>query len=170
MPLEQLIWDGQSATRNDPHTYAAPDGADWQKITSQVQATQRAVAESAGAFTLMTGQNMLAGQPFYVFNNRIWPAQANDETHADACGFVFVDAPTGSEAVCGSSGQVTREDWSAVALTEKLSLGATYFLHPTIAGLITTEPPSLPGEFVVQLGKALTPETLDIRIESPIGL
>ena len=176
MPLEQLAWDGDSATRkDDPNRYAAPDGADWQEITKQLQMTQDATiqllnAQDTPPLTLVAGQTMIVGQPFYMALNKIWPAQADDPTHADVCGFTLDNATPNSDTYCTTKGQVSRNDWTPIAGTETLVPGLSYYLHPTVAGMITDTAPNLPGQFVVHLGKATAPNTLDIKIEQPIGL
>ena len=175
MPLEQLAWDGNSPSRQDPNIYAAPDGSDWQEITKQLQVTQEATiqllnTQEAPPLTLLAGQSFIAGQPFYMAADKIWPSQANDLTHADVCGFTLDDATLNNETTCTTKGQVSRDDWTPVAGTEELTPGLSYYLHPTVAGMITETPPSLPGQYVVHLGKATAPKTLDLRIEQPIGL
>jgi hypothetical protein len=169
MSLEQLGWDGTSETRQDTRIYAAPDGSDWDSLLLWVDAVQQAL-QGNEQLNLVAGQNLLAGQPFYMAYGAIWPAQANDETLADACGVTIADAEVNDGVACVTRGQVTRTDWSPVAGYIDLIPGATYYLHPTVAGTITTVAPILPGHFVVSLGKAVSPTTLDVNIEKPIGL
>ena len=169
MSLEQLGWDGTSETRPDTRIYAAPDGSDWDEMLVWVKAVQEAL-QGGEQLSLVAGQNLIAGQPFYMAYDAIWPAQANDETLADACGLTIADAEVNDTVPCVTRGQVTRTDWSPIAGTAELEPGATYYLHPTVAGTMTTVAPSLTGHFVVPLGKAVSITTLDVNIEKPIGL
>lgn len=51
-----------------------------------------------------------------------------------------------------------------------LTAGATYYLSPTTAGLITVTPVSATGQYNVRLGKAVSATEFEIRIERPILL
>lgn len=167
MPLEQLAWDGRSKTRQDPLVYAAPDGSDWWMMTQQVQEAQQAASQ---AVELLAGQAVIAGQPICLQGDTMYPAQAIDSLLADAWGFTASDGAADTGVTCITRGQLTIEDWTPIAGNATLEPGSTYYLHPSVAGMITTTAPTLPGQFVVPLGKALSPLTLDVRIESPIQL
>jgi hypothetical protein len=167
MPLEQLAWDGSSKTRKDPRVYAAPDGADWWAVTQQVQEAQQAASQ---VVMLVAGQTLLAGQPVYLSEDAMRPAQAIDPLLADAWGFAASDGAEDDDVACTTNGQITLEDWTPIIGTPTLTPGATYYLHPLIAGMMMTTPPATPGQFVVALGKALSPLTFGVKIEAPIGL
>jgi hypothetical protein len=169
MPLEQLNWDGLSRTRPDPTIYAAPDGDDWNMLMAWVQAVQQ-VQQGAPILELIAGQNLLAGQPFYMASGLIWPSQADSEGHANVCGFTTQDAGPNSPILVVTRGQVTRDDWTPIIGAEFLEPGAAYFLSPNIAGMLTTVAPTTMGQFVVPLGKAVSPTTFDVNVEQPIGL
>ena len=169
MPLEQLGWDGSSKTRSDPHAYAAPDGADWNSMTDWAVSVQ--VAQQGGAqLNLIAGQNLLAGQPYYMADDAIWPAQASDATLAEVCGFTAEDGTPNFAVGCLTRGQITRADWTPITGTPELEPGKDYYLSPDLAGTMTPEAPTLMGHYVVSLGKAVTLNTFDVSIGKPIGL
>lgn len=51
-----------------------------------------------------------------------------------------------------------------------LTAGATYYLSPTTAGLITLVAPTATGQYVIRVGKAVSATEFEIRIERPILL
>ena len=169
MSLEQLGWDGLSRTRQDPTIYAAPDGDDWNELLSWVAAVQ-GVLSGTPVLEVVAGQSLEAGQPFYMASGLIWPAQAEDEAHANACGFTTADADANGPVVVITRGQVTRQDWTPIIGAISLDPGTDYYLSPTVAGTMTTVPPTTTGQYVVPLGKAVSPTTFDVSIEKPIGL
>lgn len=67
-------------------------------------------------------------------------------------------------------GQITLSDWTAVTGTTTLSAGAIYFLSETTAGQMTTTPPTLSGETILRVGRALTDTQFDIEIAQPVLL
>lgn len=59
---------------------------------------------------------------------------------------------------------LTAAQWAAVSgETNGLTPGAIYYLSATTAGAITSTAPSTAGQYVVQVGMALSATTLDIR-------
>lgn len=167
MPIQQLAWDGSSKTRPNPQVYAAPDGADWWAVTQQVREAQQAASQ---VVSVVAGQNLLAGQPLCLSGDVAFPAQAIDLLLADAWGFAASDGVTDSDVACTTNGQITLENWMPISGSTTLIPGATYYLHPLVAGTMTTTPPDVPGQFVVALGKAISPLTFGVKIEAPIGL
>lgn len=169
MSLEQLAWDGLSRTRPDPTIYAAPDGDDWNELMGWVQAMQTVVAGTP-ILELVAGQTLLAGMPFYMASGLIWPAQANNEGYANVCGFTASDAAANGPVVVLTRGQVTRTDWTPIIGTPLLTPGTDYYLDTNVAGMMTAVAPTLMGQYVVPLGKAVSTTTFDVNIEKPIGL
>jgi hypothetical protein len=132
-----------------------------------VQEAQQAASQ---VVSVVAGQNLIAGQPLYLSGDVAYPAQAIDLLLADAWGFAASDGAADTDVACTTNGQITLENWMPISGSPTLIPGATYYLHPLIAGTITTTPPTTPGQFVVALGKALTPLTFGVKIETPIGL
>lgn len=58
-------------------------------------------------------------------------------------------------------------DWTDVTGSETLSPAGLYFLSVT-PGLLTLTPPSLSGQSVQQIGRAVSPTVLEISITPPI--
>lgn len=69
-----------------------------------------------------------------------------------------------------TEGKITKSDWSGVAGTATLTVGAIYYLSATTAGRITTTAPTTGGQYVVKVGRATSATVLDVEIESPIRL
>lgn len=83
-----------------------------------------------------------------------------------------------SEAESIVAGVVTAVDGSTVTLCvagvatglSGLTPGARYYVSSSVAGSLTATAPSAPGQYVAQVGIALTTSTLLIQIHTPIGL
>lgn len=99
---------------------------------------------------------MIAGQPFYIGNDgRIYPADYI--SFPEVVGFTTTD---GADTVsCRTSGQLRLAGWG-------LTAGAAYFLAGP--GMISTSVPTT--GYVVELGRALDSDTLDVKINSPVRL
>jgi hypothetical protein len=97
-------------------------------------------------------------------------AQADAMPKAGIVGFAISEALAGFACNYVTEGKVTRDDWSLVASTSTLAAGQVYFLDPAKPGRITSTPPSLAGNYLVRVGRAISPLSLDIEIEPPIRL
>jgi hypothetical protein len=131
---------------------------------SEVLIIERLTNDNAGTIVI--------GQPVYVKSNgNIDLAQADDANTAQVIGLVFDDAipSTGLGAVAvGGALTATTAEWDIVAgTTGGLTPGAIYYL--SVAGKLTETPPSSIGEYVTQVGYAISPTVLIIEIE-PISL
>lgn len=69
-----------------------------------------------------------------------------------------------------SRSAVTMSDWTAVVGSASLVPGARYFLHPTIAGRLTTTPPVSVGQVVAFVGQALSASAFVFDSSDPIIL
>lgn len=107
--------------------------------------------------------SMAIGEVAYIFG-----AGAVKKARADALatmeGFYFAAA-----AIAPAAAGYFQSGGTLAGLSG-LTAGATYYLSPTTAGLITVTPPSATGQFVVRLGKAVSATEFEIRIERPIKL
>jgi hypothetical protein len=66
---------------------------------------------------------------------------------------------------------LTTGQWDAVTgETGGLVAGGIYFLSATIAGRLTRTAPNTSGQYVLQIGKAVAPQALEISITVPILL
>lgn len=153
MSVEQLIWDGTSPTRSDPTVYKRPDGADWNMITKQLQVCQ---ASAYSQLVLTAGQYMPSGTPFYIGNDgKIYPT--DHISFPEAAGFT-TQSGVGALSVT-TNGKVTVPGWG-------LAAGGVYFLNGV--GLISTSVPTT--GYIVEVGRALSSDTLDVKINSPVRL
>lgn len=62
-------------------------------------------------------------------------------------------------------------DWDIITgESGGLRAGMDYFLRTDLTGGISSTPPTAVNNFVVKVGKAISPTVLDINIEPPIEL
>ena len=119
---------------------------------------------------LVTAEDITAGMAIRVdFNGKAAAAQADSLTTSDVFGFAEEDVATGFTLTV-SRDRVTLSDWTDLTGSASLSKGTTYYLHPSIAGGITSTPPTTGGQTVVEIGEALTEQTLAINISPAILL
>lgn len=81
---------------------------------------------------------------------------------------VSIDAALVSHNGTIQTGQTLElSDWTAVIGSTTLSPAGLYFLSVT-PGLLTLTPPSMTGQIVQQIGRAVSPTVLEISIQPPI--
>jgi hypothetical protein len=117
---------------------------------------------------------MIAGQ--VVYNNS---ADSIEKAKADAsgtskpvgmCQAAITAAASGNIVVNGVL-TLTTAQWDALAgTTGGLAAGTVYYLSPTTPGLITSTPPSTIGQFLVELGMAISTTELKVQIRQTIAL
>lgn len=103
------------------------------------------------------------------------------KARADALGTTKVlglvlDSPSITNGVSGNilvSGIITltTAQWDAIAgTTGGLAFGVRYYLSPTTAGSLTSTAPSTVGQYVVQIGMALSTTEMIVEIQTEILL
>ncbi len=113
----------------------------------------------------------LKGFAVYVpSNGHADNARADDFATSGVVGICAGDVEAGSAGVLQTEGQITRDDWTAVAGVASLTPGVVYYLSPTTAGQITSTAPTAAGQSVVVIGRATCVDTLDIELSPPILL
>jgi hypothetical protein len=135
--------------------------------------------QSGGDDTVLTNANAAAVvvcAPVYVSaNDSFDKAQANAPATTDVFGLVS-QSPSVAAGATGPvrSGGVlaaTTAQWDAVAgTTGGMARGTYYYLDPATAGKLTATAPSTAGQFVVEVGLALSTTELLIRPRPPILL
>ena len=119
---------------------------------------------------LVTAEDITAGMAIRVdFAGKAAAAQADALATSDVFGFAEGDVATGFTLTV-TRDRVTLADWTDLTGAASLTKGATYYLHPTIAGGITTTAPVTAGQCVVEIGEALTEQILAINISPAILL
>ena len=114
---------------------------------------------------IVFAENVTKGQVIFINENGVaLLAQANTESTTGATGFVIAEGQYITE------GQITLGDWTALAGTSQLLPGDVYYLSTTNAGSISEVAPTTPGTYVVAVGRAIGPNTLDVEIQLPILL
>ena len=126
----------------------------------------------SGAVTAETDDALVPGSPVYAKSNgHFGLALATAFPQTRFAGFSrTTTAPTfAAEVVTGGPLELTPAEWDTVtSQVGGLTPGSVYFLSTTVAGTITTIPPS--NLFSVKVGKAITPTTLDVDPRNPIKL
>ena len=106
-------------------------------------------------------------------------ADAVSKARANASGTAFPIGMAEATISNGASGNIiiegvvtlTTGEWDALAGTSGgLAYGTTYYLDPSTAGLITSTAPSTVGQFVVEIGRALSTTELVLDIQQTIKL
>ena len=105
----------------------------------------------------------IIGDVVYIFTaDTVKLAQANAAATAEA---IAIAAATIAPAAVGSY-----QTSGTLAGLTGLVAGSTYFLSPTVPGGTTTTVPTAAGQWVVEIGKAISTTELLIRIREPIAL
>lgn len=97
-------------------------------------------------------------------------AKADNSSTAQAVGVAIEDANAAEACSYITEGQVERGDWTTIADVVSLTPGVSYFSSAATAGKITATAPTIVGQYVVRVGRAISATKLDIEIESPILL
>lgn len=134
------------------------------------QGQLQGAAERDDEFTRQADELVLAGQPVYITNTGTFKlAKALAPTHVIA-GFALADINTGFAGTIISDGKLVLANWSNIIGSVSLSVGVEYFLSTVNFGQIipTSLLPSLniPGPYIVQVGRAIKSDTLDIKLEA----
>jgi hypothetical protein len=115
----------------------------------------------------VAGVNLTAGMPVCIdrTSGKMVPAQSSLSAYCNAIGLATTDVAAGFAASAGRD-LFTQPDWTAVIGTPFLTPGVTYFLDET--GGLTSDPPSAVGLFLVTVGIAVGPTTLNVSPQPPI--
>lgn len=114
--------------------------------------------------TVTANETIAIGQPVYVTgNNTVNLADADSINTSHVLGLAETAGTANGTMNVLSSGTVNQADWTSVIGSATLTPGAVYYLS-TIAGQLTTTPPSGDGNTVVSCGIAITTTKLDIEI------
>jgi len=120
--------------------------------------------------TKQAAQNILAGQP--VISNltgQLILAQANFINNCKAPVIAGTSGNIGQSVQLAAS-YLTLSDWSGVIGSPSLIANVMYFLSASVAGTMTSTPPSAAGEIVLRMGLAIDGQTLAILTNNPIQL
>lgn len=133
-----------------------------------IQAWQRLTAEALP--TAITNDAVIVGQPLRMApTGRLNLAIATSQAGARVVGLVAQDAAAGSTTTYRTEGAIERSDWTPITGTAELVPGAAYFLAGSSGRLSTTAPTSS-GQWITEVGKALSTRVLDLEIQPSIGL
>lgn len=106
-------------------------------------------------------------------------------THSSGSGFTLADASGTAKPATGitresiantvsgkvqTEGLITLADWTASTGSSTLAAKANYFSDPANPGKMTTTAPSTTGHVTQLVGVAVSTDTMDLKLESPILL
>lgn len=136
-----------------------------------------AVSSEVDVIALTNGGTPAApiGSPVYISgNNAFQLARANAGATVNVIGLVreanIAAAANGTVQTDGTLTATTAQ-WDAITgESGGLVAGGVYFLGAAAAGRLTRTAPTTQGEYVLQIGKAISAETLEITITVPIQL
>jgi len=112
-----------------------------------------------------------AGQPIYISGADTFKlGQANSLNTAKVIGLLREDIAAGGTGMVQLDGILELPDWSAVVGSSTLTAGASYYLDPDNAGMLTVTPPTATGQYLVYIGKALSTTAINLDIARPIIL
>jgi hypothetical protein len=131
-------------------------------------------------------------QPGDTLNAPVTETETQQWTNGDAAGHVLgsvvylsaadtvrlaqANAAAPAEAIAVATGAIANgavggyQSGGTLAGLAGLTAGATYFLSPGTAGGMTTTVPAAAGNYIVELGKAISATEFLIRIRTPILL
>ncbi len=119
-------------------------------------------------------QNTPAGAPVYsISSGTVDKAQANGSAATQAWGLAKQAGSIGSPGPVQYAGvlQLATSDWDVITGgSGGLTATSPYYLDPNNPGQMTTTPPTTTGQYVVELGKALSTEEFLIAPKAPILL
>ena len=119
--------------------------------------------------------NLTICQPVYIKSNgAVDLAQADASATSEVFGLVndALIAPNASGRILFDAVlTATTGEWDAVTGgSGGLTPGETYFLDAATVGMLTINAPTASGEFVVNIGRAISATKLDLTILAPIKL
>lgn len=132
-----------------------------------MQDLSRTTGTSAPAFSAQNKDSVtiLKGQPVAVHSSGTGIVRASATNNGkNTIGLVAQDIDINFSGNVSTSGPLTQADWTNVTGGSLLATIAVYYLD-TVAGRLTVTPPTATGNVVQFVGRALTPNTLDIAIE-----
>lgn len=109
-----------------------------------------------------SGSHSIGNVVYISAADTVKKAQANAGATANPIGFATGTIANGAVGSYQTSGTLSG--------LSSLSTGATYYLDPTTPGAMTTTAPTTAGQYVVELGVAISTTEFMIRLRPPILL
>jgi hypothetical protein len=146
-----MSWDGTSLTRPDSSVYRAPDGADWAQIVHEIQQS---------GFELVANDSIFIGN---IIDSEIKLANSSNN---NILGIAISDGIPGTLIRIKVLGVVNRSDWTPIAGSVTLVMGADYFL--VSGGKISISPPNTGWSH--KIGSAVTPSEFLFQKQTSVRL
>lgn len=130
----------------------------------------------ANVIDVTANENITRGQPVYVnvSNNQAGPAKAAPDAgpsylRTQVVGFSEDTVNSGETVTIRTEGTLNLSDWTNIAGTTTLTTGVSYFLSET-SGNISTTAPTTNNSVLIVVGRAVTPNIIDIEVGERIIL
>jgi hypothetical protein len=131
-------------------------------------------ATETGQVNQTAAATLIAGQAVYTAgNDSVNKAKADASGTKDVLGLATAAITSSSSGTIQCNGvlALTTAQWDALCGTSGgLTAGTSYFLSPATAGLLTATVPTTAGQYVAEVGRALSTTELLIDIRPPILL
>jgi hypothetical protein len=144
--------------------YRAPDAADWQAVTREIQRTQQ--ADFDNVFEGVAGRSIAIGNLLIVRPTDGRFVHADARVGGTVTGMALTAGSPGQGITFVRTGAVERPDWRTVIDEIKLTPGGVYFL--SLNGGMRLEPPT--EGFVVRVGQAITTDLFALQVFDSIRL
>lgn len=131
-------------------------------------------ASETGQINQTAAAALIAGQAVYTSgNDAVNKAKADASGTKDVLGLATaaISSSASGQIQCNGILALTTGQWDALCgTTGGLTANAVYFLSPTTAGLLTSTVPTTAGQYVCEVGRALSTTELLIDIRPPVLL
>ncbi len=108
--------------------------------------------------TVAEANGVVAGNPI-AMNSGLVKAACDSDILSKTLGLAIESGSSGNTIQVAMGGYYSQTDWTAIIGTTHLTPHSYYYLTTT-AGQLSTTPPSVTGQYVVQIGWALTNEVM----------
>lgn len=158
---------GHIAYKTDDGTYwrltAIGPPLEWMQIGGAGAGSQYEVEN-------VSGSDILAGQAVSVHTSGVGVVLASAADNTKNCfGLAVASAEDTMSTSVQTCGPLSMSDWTAATGAATLSAHATYYLD-TVAGMLTTTPPSAVGNVLQKVGRAASPNIMSIEPEVAVLL
>lgn len=140
----------------------------------QLQSGDSVASSGAATDSMTPASNMAIGQVVYCSGAAAaTKARANGSPQTFAVGLCQAALTSGIAGNVQLNGvlSLTTSQWDAITgQSGGLTSGATYYLDPTTAGMMTPTCPTAAGQYVCITGRALSTTDFQIKISEPILL
>jgi len=147
-----------------------------EEITVEVESWSSPITVSSDGtgnteYILEAGEDLVSGQPVCLSaSGKLMKAVANNSLASVVYGFTLSDTNAGQLCAITPDGSVNMASWTSITGGVELTIGRKYYLSPDTSGTLMATAPTIAGQYVVRVGKAVSSTQLDIEIQPTILL